>query len=76
MAWHTTRQLQCKKKKETFRPETGPQFPKNDKNPKVFGTNLFLVEFSLLFLVFRFFWQAMQNSDHHTMVQTRFAPDP
>ncbi len=43
-------QLQCPKK-VSFRPETGPEFPQNDKNPKLFGTNLFLMEFSILFLV-------------------------
>ena len=31
-------------KKETFRPETGPGFPQYDQNPKLFGTNLFLLE--------------------------------
>ncbi len=42
-------------KKVSFLPETGPEFPQNDKNPKFLGTNLFLSEFSILFLVFRFF---------------------
>ncbi len=32
--------------KVSFRLETGQGFPQNDKNPKLFGTNLFL---SLLF---------------------------
>ena len=36
-------------KKVSFRPETGPEFPQNGKNPKFFGTNLFLSEFSILF---------------------------
>ena len=31
-------------KKVSFHPETGPEFPQNGKNPKLFGTNLFLSE--------------------------------
>ena len=46
--------IQCSQK-VSFCLETGPEFPQNGKNPKLFGTNLFLSEFSILFLVFRFF---------------------
>ena len=52
--------LQCPKK-VSVHPETGPEFPQNHKNPKLCGTNLFLSEFSILFLMFRFFWQAVIN---------------
>ncbi len=51
--------VQCSKK-ETFRPETGPEFPQNDKNQKYFETNLFLLEFM------------MENSDHNTLVPKGF----
>ncbi len=31
--------LQCSQK-VSFHPETGPEFPQNEKNPKIFGTSL------------------------------------
>ena len=40
----------------------GLEFPQNDKSPKLFGTNVFLSEFSILFPVFRFFWQAVKSA--------------
>ena len=36
--------LQCSQK-VSFRPEIGPEFPQNYKNPKLLETNLFLSEF-------------------------------
>ncbi len=30
--------------KSKFRPQKGPEFPQNDKNPKLFGTNNTLVQ--------------------------------
>ena len=38
--------IQCSQK-VSFRNETGPEFPEKDKNPKPFGTNLFLSQFSI-----------------------------
>ena len=46
--------------KVSFRPETGPEFPQNDQNPKHFGITIF-PDWSntplILSLVFRFFRQ-------------------
>ena len=47
-------------RKVSFHPETGPGFSQNDQNTKFVGTHLFLLEFSIFFLVFRFFWQAVK----------------
>ncbi len=33
--------IQCSQK-VSFHPETGPEFPKNEKNPDIFGTSLSL----------------------------------
>ena len=33
--------IQCSLK-VSFHPETGPEFPQNEKNPKIFGTSLSL----------------------------------
>ena len=40
--------------KSKFPPRKRSRIPHNDKNPKFLGTNLFLSQFSTLFLVFRF----------------------
>ena len=50
-------------KKENFRPKTGPEFPKNDKN-----NNKILSDQAMSYRSF------VQNSDHDTVVQKRFAP--
>ncbi len=38
--------IQCSQK-VSFCPETGPEFLKNDQNPKLFDTIVFLLEFSI-----------------------------
>ena len=52
--------VQCSKK-ETLRPETGPEFSRNNENPKLFDTSVFPAEFSIL----------RQNSNLNTTVPKR-----
>ncbi len=70
----TNANLQCSQN-VSFRPETGhAEVPQNNNNPKPFGTNLFQLDFSILFLVFRFFAPVNYGRSFENSVINRLVP--